>query len=538
MLISDSLRSPDQLTSFAQSLAEVVGSDHVLSSHDAISAFSRCTAPWPTRCSLVVFPESTVEVAACLRLARAFGVAVWPVSRGHNWCYGTTQALTDGALILHLGRMNRILEVNEELAYAVIEPGVSQGQLAEALQRRGGKLWADCTDSTPDGSVIGNALDRGVGYTPYGDHFGHLSGLEVVLSDGRRIELGGASQHVYRYGVGPVLDGLFSQSNFGIVTRATIWLMPAPQTHCLFALQLRHAADLPAVIAGLRNLALARVVSNTHVFNDVLFSTTLPNRGSDSCIPAPLIAVGGLYGSAAKVRADRKFVQRELAHLGRLQFLPAWQVSALPAAVRALRGLEGWSLGQTASWLIRRLFLGGAHVDALTALTEMAPIFRGVPSEFILRSAYHRNRREAPAKNLDPARDGCGLYWFPPIVPATAEGMKQVCDLGRQLFERHGFRFALVAIQVNPRAFLACMPIHFDREDEEETKRATQLNEALHQTIPPLGYPCYRIGLAQGSTVYARQSALGEVVARLKGALDPENLLAPGRYGIECKKGA
>ena len=93
-------------------------------------------------------------------------------------------ALQEGALIIILERMNRIHEVDEELCYAVIEPGVSQGQLNEYLKNTGSNLWIDCTDSSPDGSLIGNALDKGVGYTPYGDHFGHLCGMEVVLANG------------------------------------------------------------------------------------------------------------------------------------------------------------------------------------------------------------------------------------------------------------------------------------------------------------------------------------------------------------------
>ena len=147
--------------------------------------------------------------------------------------------LHDGAVILLLERMNRILEVNEDLAYAVIEPGVTYKQLADHLRSRAIKLWADCTDSTPQGSVLGNALDRGLGHTPYGDHFGNLCGLEVVLANGEVIQTGAAppdspTWHTFKWGTGPYLEGLFSQSNFGIVTRAGIWLMPEPEAFQAF----------------------------------------------------------------------------------------------------------------------------------------------------------------------------------------------------------------------------------------------------------------------------------------------------------------
>jgi 4-cresol dehydrogenase (hydroxylating) len=108
--------------------------------------------------------------------------------------------------------MNRILEVNEKLAYAVIEPGVTYEQLNFYLKQQGYRLWIDCTDGPPLGSVVGNALDRGIGETPYGDHFGNLCGMEVVLPNGEVIHTGGSSPHhpvktwhTHKWGLGPYI---------------------------------------------------------------------------------------------------------------------------------------------------------------------------------------------------------------------------------------------------------------------------------------------------------------------------------------------
>ena len=79
--------------------------------------------------------------------------------------------------------MNKILEVNERYGYALVEPGVTYFDLYEHLQATNYLLMLD----TPDlgwGSVVGNTLDRGVGYTPYGDHFLWQTGMEVVLPQG------------------------------------------------------------------------------------------------------------------------------------------------------------------------------------------------------------------------------------------------------------------------------------------------------------------------------------------------------------------
>ena len=127
-------------------------------------------------------------------------------------------------MLVNLRNMNRVLEINHELAYAVVEPGLRWFDLADALLEAGGDLWT----SLPDigwGSPIGNAVENGVGFTPLGDHASNLCGLEVVLPDGEVIRTGFGAQtdnpswHCYQHGIGPSISGLFRQSNFGIVTK-------------------------------------------------------------------------------------------------------------------------------------------------------------------------------------------------------------------------------------------------------------------------------------------------------------------------------
>ena len=107
--------------------------------------------------------------------------------------------------------------------------------MKEHLLKSGSRLWCDCTDGPPEGSVLGNALERGMGVTQYADHFATLCGLEIVLADGSIIRTGGGAfgrcptWNTHKWGVGPYIEGLFSQSNFGIVVKAGIWLFPEPE---------------------------------------------------------------------------------------------------------------------------------------------------------------------------------------------------------------------------------------------------------------------------------------------------------------------
>jgi 4-cresol dehydrogenase (hydroxylating) len=107
---------------------------------------------------------STEDVAAVVRLAGDHGVTLLPTSTGHNVGRGEFSPVRDGQLVLHLGRrMNRILVVDERLGYALVEPGVTFRELRAELARRGDTLMISGTSRPPEGSILGNAPDRGAG---------------------------------------------------------------------------------------------------------------------------------------------------------------------------------------------------------------------------------------------------------------------------------------------------------------------------------------------------------------------------------------
>ena len=133
--------------------------------------------------------------------------------------------------------------------------------LYEAIKAGGHRLMLSIAD-LGWGSVIGNTLDHGVTYMPYGVDMGMQCGMEVVLADGELMRTGMGAMagnrawHVYKRGLGPTPDQLFMQSNFGIVTKMGVWLMPYPEVYMPLWLRLlerrrprrrgRHAAHAHA----------------------------------------------------------------------------------------------------------------------------------------------------------------------------------------------------------------------------------------------------------------------------------------------------
>ena len=77
------------------------------------------------RPSASVAPDGVQEIQAVLKIANDFNIPLWPVSCGKNLAYGGAAPRLPGSVVLDLKRMNRVLEVNEQFGYALVEPGVS-----------------------------------------------------------------------------------------------------------------------------------------------------------------------------------------------------------------------------------------------------------------------------------------------------------------------------------------------------------------------------------------------------------------------------
>lgn len=123
--------------------------------------------------SAVVAPRKVAEVQAVMRLCNEFKIPVWPFSVGRNVGYGGAAPRVPGSVGLDVGKnMNGVLDVDVRNACCLVEPGVTYTDLYNHLVENGldDKLWVDVPD-LGGGSVLGNCIERGVGYTPYGDHF-------------------------------------------------------------------------------------------------------------------------------------------------------------------------------------------------------------------------------------------------------------------------------------------------------------------------------------------------------------------------------
>lgn len=521
----------------------LIGDAHVVTDPAARDAAATATFATGVAIPLILRPGSRDEVQGCVRVAAEHGVPLYPISSGLNWGYGSRVPAAEANVILDLGRMQRIVDFDEKLAYVTVEPGVTQQHLFDFLRARGSRLWMDATGSSPAASLIGNTMERGFGHTPYGDHFAHVCALEVVLGDGTCLDTGFArfagatTAPVYRWGLGPVLDGLFTQSNFGIVTRMTIWLMPAPEHFEAFFFRCDQAPDLAAVIEALRPLKLSGTLrSAVHIGNDYKVLNGLqqyPWSATGGVTPltpermAPLRArrgiglwngSGGLYGTPAQVAEARRLVRVHLAgRVSTLQFLSSRRLALARRFAGAYRLVTGWDLSA-----------------ALGLLEPVYGLMQGVPTAQPLASAYWR-KRAPPPPVMDPDRDRCGLLWCAPVAPMTGEHAERVAQISSDVLLRHGFEPMLSLTLVTERAITCVISISYDRDVDGEDARALACYHALREELTQAGYHSYRLGIQAEGRGGGGDSAAA-VLERLKLVLDPHGILAPGRYGIGASR--
>ena len=109
--------------------------------------------------------------------------------------------------------------------------------------------------------------------------------MEVVLANGEVHahrhggDAGQPAWHVYKRSLGPSLDTLFMQSNFGIVTKLGIWLMPYPECYMPLWLRVWNEDDLPALIETLSALMLDRTIENVpQIWNTIAFASVMSSR--------------------------------------------------------------------------------------------------------------------------------------------------------------------------------------------------------------------------------------------------------------------
>ncbi|HSQ05793.1 MAG TPA: FAD-binding oxidoreductase, partial [Burkholderiales bacterium] len=464
------------------------------------------------RIRAILRPGSAQEVQACVRVANQTKIPLYPVSGGRNWGMGSRAPSADGCVLLDLSRLNRIVEFDEKFAYMTVEPGVTFRQAYEYLCDRTVRLYLPGMGGPDAASLIGNVLERGDGRGPYGDRALHVCGAEVVLPDGEMIHLGFARfpgarvAPLARWGVGPHLDGLFTQSNLGIVTRMSFWLAPVAEHYATFFTTISSSAALGGFLDAMRPLVLRDIVQPgcLGVWNAY---KTLASEGR-----YPWTAMGGK-------------TPLNLTQLSRRDTDP-WFASGTVLA---------WSEDhlKSLSDLVQQSFSASdVRVTLMPADQGARQDIRSfplsVPDMQTVRSTYWRKKTEVP-ENPDPDRDRCGVMWICPLFPFDGALIASAMPAFETVYRKFDFEPNVGMCPTSGRSMHVYLALMYDRDVPGEDERAMACQNELHQLALQLGCPPYRLGI-QSMSVPGGDASYVRLLRQMKRALDPNDILAPGRY--------
>lgn len=508
----------DELTKL---LAGIVGPEHVFTSADTIEPELQNSLAARREALGVVFPGSSDEIRRLVAAAAEHGIPLYPVSRGLNCGYGNTLPVRDGQLIINLRRMNRIRSFDAQRGLIEVEPGVTQGDVQRFLERQGGEYLFDATSASSAASVIGNVLEGGFGFTPLGNRRDSIVDLEVVLGNGELLNTGKFP------GIGPNLAGLFVQSNFGVITAVTCRVMLRPPRIIGLAVKLadeRKLGKLIETLAALRQRGIIETVPHiANAVRSVMLSQPFNEvwnrpqrlglaqaRQIMSWGPFRAGAWNGfvaLYGSSREVAYRRRIIGAALSGIASIYTVDDRRL----APCKSVLALE--PLARLAP--LRRI----RHI--LRVLEYSYGLAKGVPGELAWEACGWRAAQD----------DEIGLMLHAPVLDPTQHDIAELLNLTEDVFRKFDFDMPVTMSVVDAANVVCVFSISFNKADKTERERAYAAYSYLVMRCRQSDFAPSRLSILAMPQAH-HPPARAAVLQTLKRGLDPQNIIAPGRYGL------
>jgi len=473
-----------------KALQDIVGAENVSDARPVVEAYvTKAIMDVSSQApAVVVRPKSVEEIQLILMLANQKKIPVVPHSGGLSG--GEATPAREGAFLLDLRRMNRIIEVNTDARYMIVEPGVTSAQAWKHMQDN----YPDYRPGIPDGAppsatIVGDHLDRGFHFlsTKYGPAADAVLGLEAVLPTGEVVRTGAGalptSKWFYRWMFGPDLTGLFlgSQGTLGVVTKMAVKIFPMP-----------HYRDVVAFGASHWNYLIEPCLE------------VLKTESVD-------LAQGGNYHLATTRKARYQWPPQP-----KPKFLPnVWMNFELGAETQ----------GQLAN--VKR------RIDKILKKHEKkygeANIFEWkLDTRSIVARLTKPNRISVPYAG----HKGGGLLFITWYMPWSDSG--KFCETAEKLMESYKVSPVVWLAAVDHGRQALVMPIVlFDPKLPEELKSVEDLDRKMTEQFLGMGGIPYRPNLkVHAPLVMAMSIGYYDLLKKVKRAVDPNGIMHPGRLEL------
>lgn len=495
-------------------------------------------------------------IPAVLSLANQLNFVVHPVSSNKNWGYGsiTPDHANRPVVLLDLSGLCQIEASNKELGLITIEPGVTQQMLYDYLKKNNWCHMVPVTGAGPTCSILSNALERGYGITPHTDHFYACTALKAYLPHPDLCKHQYASavssldkteadfiDKTFKWGLGPYVDGLFTQSNLGIVSEMTIRLAKKPNAFSAFYIQVFDGEKFEESVEFIRTLleSQAGLVGSINLMDKRrLVSMTCQNPNMQQSPIAPLtdeqvnslakskrlpdwMIVGSIYGDQPVVNYVKRYIKRQAGGLGKVLFSD----SPLLRFARCFARLP--------------LDFIPAFRDIkaqLASLEEGVEIMLGKPNQVALPLPYWRNSTKQPDKSvtLHPADDQCGLLWYAPLIAMNPSTLSTFVEFVRRTMLAFDLDPFITFTNLKHDCIDSTVPLVFEKGDPEQVEKAHACLRQLIDEGCKQGFVPYRLPVSEQARL-DKDTPFWKSVDVIKRAIDPNNILSPGKYDASPK---
>lgn len=451
------------------SLVAIAGEDYVSNRPEELYIYSRDPgAQKPRKVDYVVMPKTVEEVQKIVMLANKEKIPITPMGGGL-----TLSALTvplKGGIVLDMKRMDRIIEVNENSRYAVIEAGVTQAALKTYLEKNYPHLQHSTPESPPTVTIVGNVLIHGHGHlTPrYGVNSQMVNGMEVVLPTGKVCKLGSCSISPYWFSRDPLPDlmGLFLGwfGTTGIVTKLSIQLFPKPKFRDLLIFSSDNVDLMPELVS---KIAQFNLLENCFIVS---------------------------------------------------QEKPGWAQHIFYVVIISGQSEEEFKVKKE---LHKQIFLEyGNEVKLVEEGSAFAPLrerFLGVPP-FAATAADFRK--------------GGGFQYTGAILPI--EKMPEAWRKGMEIAHKCGLLYQLgIQLLPNGHSFMFAFSYSFNRADEDDFERARKALDETNRLTLDLGGVVWKGEVPAQKLMLERMDPnTRELIGRVKKTLDPNGIMNPGNWEV------
>ncbi len=452
----------------ARSLTRILGPE-VVHTDDATLA-THATDRWfaSRKPDAVVLARTRADVEKTLRFANRHGIPVTPRGSGYGYVGGCVPS--HGGIALSVARMNRIREIHFADGVAVVEPGVITGEL-QAKVREAGLFYPPDPASKNECSIGGNIATNAGGprCLKYGVTRNYVLGLEVVLADGRVLRCGGRT-HKNKQGFD--LAGLFvgSEGLLGIVTEATLRLLPHPPARATLAVSFRsfrEAADAVQKIFAAGFLPCALEIADPFTLQsarDFLGREVAPGAKSLLLIE--------LDGQAESVKGESAALAKLLRKLAPIRVLTAFGEEECEKL-----------------WGLRRALSASLKATGLTKLNEDIVVPRGKLTE--------------------------------------------LAEFGERLAKKHGYPVACFGHAGDGNIHVNIMAANYHEDCKVKARVDRALDELFTWVLKVGGVITGEHGIGLAKKPWWKQAVdkTGrDVHTALKVALDPKGILNPGKF--------